>query len=284
MTYRPLRSALYLPAANARALDKSRSLPVDALIFDLEDAVAPDEKPAARALLVGELQKGGYDPRLRMVRINALDTPWGHDDAAAVDPAATDAILLPKVNGPADLDALAALTALPIWAMMETPRGILNAAAIAAHPRLGGMVMGTNDLANDIGSRTTPHREPLMMALQTCVMAARTFGLPILDGVFNAFKDTAGLTDESEQGRDMGFDGKTLIHPAQIATANAAFAPTDADIALARRRIAAFEEATRMGKGIAVVDGRIVEGLHIVTAKATLARAAAIAETESSCS
>jgi (3S)-malyl-CoA thioesterase len=160
----------------------------------------------------------------------------------------------------------------------------LNAAAIAAHPRLGGMVMGTNDLANDIGSRTAQHREPLMMALQTCVMAARTFGLPILDGVFNAFKDTAGLTDECEQGRDMGFDGKTLIHPAQIAAANAAFAPTDADIALARRRIAAFEEATRMGKGIAVVDGRIVEGLHIVTAKATLARAAVIAETESSCS
>ncbi len=284
MTLRPLRSALYLPCANARALDKARRLPTDALIFDLEDAVIPDEKPAARTLLATELATGGYVPRLRIVRINALDGLWGRDDVAAIVPAHCDAILLPKVNGPADLDALAALTDLPIWAMMETPHGILNAAAIAAHPRLAGMVMGTNDLAKDIGSRTSPCREPLLMALQTCLMAARAFGRPILDGVYNAFNDVGGLERECLQGREMGFDGKTLIHPAQIATANVAFAPTADDVDLAHRRIAAFDDAASAGQGVAVVDGRIVEGLHIITAQATLARAAAIAEMEATCS
>lgn len=272
----PYRSVLYIPAANARALDKARGLATDAIIFDLEDAVAPGEKPAARDTLRAALAQD-YGGRARIVRINGLDSEWGRDDAAAFASGA-DAVLIPKVGSPADLDAVAAIVpGTPLWAMMETPLGMLNAAAIAAHPRLEGMVMGTNDLAKELNSRFRPDRLPMQAGLGLCLLAAKAHGRVIVDGVYNAFKDDDGLRAECEQGRDMGFDGKTLIHPAQLDIANAAFAPTQAEIDLARRQIEAFEAAGREGRGVAVVDGRIVENLHVETARRTLDKAAAIA-------
>lgn len=281
MSTRPYRSALYTPGSNDRALAKARDLPVDAILFDLEDAVAVAEKENARDSLAAALGMGGYGTRARIVRINALDTPWGRDDAAAAVQMGCEAVLLPKVNGPTDVDALAALVpGLPIWAMIETPQGVLNAAAIAAHPRLEGFVLGTNDLAKDLGARAGTGRAPLMMALQMCLLAARAGGIVAIDGVYNAFKDDAGLRAECEQGRDLGYDGKSLIHPAQVAIANAAFAPTQDEVILARRQIDAFAAAQAEGQGVAVVDGKIVENLHIVTAQATLARAEAIAAVE----
>ncbi|MEL6840894.1 MAG: CoA ester lyase [Pseudomonadota bacterium] len=275
---RPYRSALYIPGSKDRALDKARGLPVDVILFDLEDAVAPDAKVSARDTLHAALADGGYGSRLRIVRINGLDTEWGRADAAAVAAMDCDAILLPKVNGTDDVDALAALVPdLPIWAMMETPQGILHAPNIANHPRIAGFVLGTNDLAKDLGSRT---RGALTTSLQICVLAARAAGIVVLDGVYNAFKDEDGLRAECTDGRDMGFDGKTLIHPAQVAITNEVFGPTEDEVDLARRQIAAFEAAEAEGQGVAVVDGRIVENLHIVTARATLAKAKAIAALE----
>lgn len=274
---RPYRSALYIPGSRPRALDKARGLAVDVILFDLEDAVSPDEKITARTTLADELGKGGYANRLRVVRINGLDTPWGEDDAKAAQAMECDAVLLPKVNSAADVDALTKMTDKPVWAMMETPLGILNALEIAAHPKIEGFVMGTNDLAKDLNSRT---RDAMMTSLQLCLLAARAHGVVAIDGVYNAFKDEDGLRVECEQGRDLGFDGKTLIHPAQIAIANAAFAPTPAEIDLANRQIEAFTQAEADGQGVAVVDGKIVENLHIVTARATLAKAEAIAEME----
>ena len=277
----PFRSALYIPGSNARALDKARGLPCDAILFDLEDAVAPDEKAAARATLSEALFTGGYGRRETIVRINGLGTDWGREDAAAVAGMACDGVLLPKVDGPEDVDALAALVPeMPVWTMIETASGVLNARAIAAHERVAGFVIGTNDLAKELGTRTTPDRAPLWTALQTCVLAARAEGIVVLDGVFNAFRDDEGLRRECEQGRDFGMDGKTLIHPAQLAIANEVFAPTADEIDLARRQIAAFEEAEAEGRGVAVLDGRIVENLHVATARATLDRAAAITELE----
>ncbi|MFN3277262.1 MAG: HpcH/HpaI aldolase/citrate lyase family protein [Paracoccus hibiscisoli] len=274
---RPYRSVLYIPAANTRAMEKARGLPADAIIFDLEDAVAPDAKAAARDALAQALTQD-YGPRARIVRINALSTEWGADDARACAGLQIDAVLIPKVDGPDDLDRVAGLISdTPLWAMMETPLGMLNAAAIAAHPRLAGMVMGTNDLAKDLGSRFRADRLPMMAGLGLCLLAAKAHGVVIVDGVFNAFKDDEGLRAECEQGRDMGFDGKTLIHPAQLEIANAAFAPTEDEVALARRQIEAFDAATAEGKGVAVVDGRIVENLHVATARQTLDRAQAIA-------
>ncbi|QXI64194.1 (3S)-malyl-CoA thioesterase [Paracoccus marcusii] len=274
---RPYRSVLYIPAANARAMEKARGLAADAIIFDLEDAVAPDAKAAARDALARALTQD-YGPRARIVRINALSTEWGADDASACAGLDIDAVLIPKVDGPDDLDRVATLIPdTPLWAMMETPLGMLNAAAIAAHPRLAGMVMGTNDLAKDLGSRFRADRLPMMAGLGLCLLAAKAHGVVIVDGVFNAFKDDDGLRAECEQGRDMGFDGKTLIHPAQLEIANAAFAPTEEEVALARRQIEAFDAATAQGRGVAVVDGRIVENLHVATARQTLDRAQAIA-------
>lgn len=275
---RPLRSVLYIPASKPRALDKARGLAVDAIIFDLEDAVSVDEKEAARATLAEALAADGYGARMKIIRINGLDTPWGADDAKAARDMGADAILLPKVSSPGDLDAVAALSGdARLWAMMETPLGMLNAAQIAAHPMLDGMVMGTNDLAKELQTRFRPDRVPLQTGLGLCVLAAKAHGLAIIDGVYNAFKDDAGLEIECTQGRDMGFDGKTLIHPAQIDVANAAFSPSADDIDLARRQITAFEEVEAAGQGVAVVDGRIVENLHIVTAREILAKAEAIA-------
>lgn len=280
---RPCRSVLYIPAARERALEKAQALPADAIIFDLEDAVAPAEKPAAREVLARALRDMDFGARLRIVRINGFDTEWGREDAAAmaaVIAAGTkvDAVLVPKVNRAADLEAVAALVpGVDLWAMMETAAGMLNAAEIAGHPRLKGMVMGTNDLAKELGSRFRPDRLPMQAGLGLCLLAAKAYGLTIVDGVYNAFKDEEGLRAECEQGRDMGFDGKTLIHPAQLEVANAAFAPSQAEIDLARRQIAAFDEVLAQGGGVAVVDGRIVENLHVATAKAILSRAEAIA-------
>ena len=271
------RSVLYIPGSKARALDKARSLDVDAIIFDLEDAVAPDEKVEARTTLAVELANGGYGHRLRIVRINGLDTEWGEEDARAVAGMAADAVLLPKVESTDQLDALATLCPdLPIWCMMETPRGALNALAIADHPAVAGFIMGTNDLAKDIGCATGGDRSAMQTAVQMCLLAARAAGIACVDGVYNAFRDTEGLVVECEQGREWGMDGKTLIHPLQVETANTVFAPTEAAIDLATRQIAAFDEAAARGEGVAVVDGKIVENLHIETARKTLAKAEAI--------
>lgn len=275
---RPLRSVLYIPASKPRALDKARNLAVDAIIFDLEDAVSAEEKVAARATLAAALAQDGYGARMKVVRINALDTAWGVDDAQAVADMSIDAILLPKVSSPADLEALVAITgSVDLWAMMETPLGMLNAPAIASHGHLQAMVMGTNDLGKDLNVRFRPDRLPLHAGLGQCVLAAKAHNIAIIDGVYNAFKDDDGLRAECVQGRDMGFDGKTLIHPAQVEIANTEFAPSADEIDLARRQIEAFREAEAAGQGVAVVDGRIVENLHVVTARDTLAKASAIA-------
>lgn len=274
---RPYRSVLYIPAARERALEKARELAADAIIFDLEDAVSPEEKVRAREVL-GAALRADFGARARIVRVNGLGTEWVEGDLEAFGGhPGVDAVLLPKVNGPADLDAVAGKVKAPLWAMLETAKGCLNAGAIAAHPRLEGMVMGTNDLAKELGARFRSDRLPLMAGLGACVLAARAEGRVIVDGVFNAFKDEAGLRAECEQGRDMGFDGKTLIHPAQLAVANEVFAPSADEVELARRQIAAYAEARARGEGVAVVDGKIVENLHVATAEALIGKAEAIA-------
>lgn len=275
------RSVLYIPGSKSRALDKARELDVDAIIFDLEDAVAPAEKAAARETLAGELKAGGYGHRVRLVRVNGLDTEWGPEDARAVARMDCDGILLPKVEGKADIDALAALApGLAIWCMIETPRGVLNALEIADCAQVEGFILGTNDLAKDIGCATGGDRAAMMTALQMALMAARAAGIVCVDGVFNAFKDDDGLAAECEQGRALGMDGKTLIHPAQIAIANTAFAPTGDQVDLSERQIKAYEAALANGQAVAVVDGKIVENLHVETARGILAKAAAIRERE----
>lgn len=277
---RPYRSVLYIPASNDRAMEKARTLATDAIIFDLEDAVVPSEKDEARDQLAKALRED-YGPRTRIVRMNSMDSDWGAADARAFArnfSQRAHALLVPKVERPEDLDRVAALVPdAPLWAMMETPVGMLNAPAIAGHPRLEGMVVGTNDLAKELNSRYRPDRLPLLTGIGLCLLAARAHGKVVLDGVFNAFRDDEGLRAECEQGRDMGFDGKTLIHPAQVAIANLAFAPTEAEIQLAHRQIEAFDTAQQHGQGVAVVDGRIVENLHVATARKTLALALAIA-------
>ncbi|MEP3346572.1 MAG: CoA ester lyase [Litoreibacter sp.] len=271
----PFRSVLYIPGSKTRALEKAKGLPVDAIIFDLEDAVSPEEKIAARELLAETLRSTDYGPRKCIVRVNGGDTAWGADDLATFIDVAPDAILLPKVE---DGNVIAELAArlkgdTTIWAMMETPRGILNAPEIAAAPKMEGFVMGTNDLAKDLGSRG---RAAMITSLQLCLLAARAEGLVCVDGVYNAFKDEEGLRTECIEGRDMGFDGKTLIHPAQVAVSNAVFGPSEDELDLARRQIEAFEQAKAEGQGVAVVDGKIVENLHVETATRLLAKADAI--------
>lgn len=278
---RAYRSVLYMPAANSRAMEKAQQLPADAIIFDLEDAVAPASKAEARAQVTTALHENDYGPRMCMLRVNGLDTEWGRDDLRLCSETLgdkIDAVLIPKVNSAADLDRVAEIVPnMPLWAMMETPLGLLNAEEIAAHPILEGMVMGTNDLAKELGSQFRADRLPMQAGLGLCLLAAKAHRRIILDGVYNAIKDEAGLRAECEQGRDMGFDGKTLIHPAQLAAANDVFAPTNDEIELARRQIEGFEQAMAEGKAVAVVDGKIVENLHVETARKTLARAEAIA-------
>ncbi|MEM1362678.1 MAG: CoA ester lyase [Pseudomonadota bacterium] len=284
---RPYRSVLYIPGSRERALEKAKSLPVDAIIFDLEDAVAADEKKNARDLLAQTLSDGGYGSRVQLIRINGFDTEWGSADFEEIAKIEPQVFLLPKVGSADDIAAVASkLDGLPgcdhtkIWAMIETPQGVLNAAEIAAAPRMGGFVLGTNDLSKELMTKFRADREPLLMSLQLCVLAARAAGITVVDGVYNAFKDAEGLRFECEQGRDMGFDGKSLIHPAQVSIANEVFGPAPEDLALAQKQIHAFEEAVANGQGVAVVDGRIVENLHVATAKALLAKANAIAELE----
>ena len=281
MIPRPLRSALYVPADKARALEKAAGLPVDAVLVDLEDAVAPDAKPAAREAAASA---PGYGERLRVLRINGAGTPWHEDDLAAAARMGPDAVLLPKPGSARDVAAVAERTGCPVWAMVETPAGVLAAGeiaeAVAASGGLGALVMGTNDLAKELGARSVPDRAPMAASLGLCVLAARAHGIACLDGVFNAFRDEDGLRAECVQGRDMGFDGKTLIHPAQAPVANECFAPGAEEIERARREIAAFEAAQAEGRGVAVLDGRLIEALHVETARATLARAETIAERE----
>lgn len=283
---RPHRSVLYIPGSKPRALEKARGLPVDAIIFDLEDAVAPDEKAQARETLAEALVAGGYGARVRLVRINGFDTEWGEADLARMADVGADGILLPKVGRPehvADLRkrmSAAGYPDTPVWAMIETCEGVLNAAAIAGAEGIAGFVLGTNDLAKELGCRNRADRLALMTALQHSLLAARCHGLVALDGVYNAFRDEEGLRAECEQGRDLGFDGKTLIHPGQVAITNQVFAPSEAEVDLARRQIAAFEAACAEGQGVAVVDGSIVENLHVETARKTLAAADAIAAME----
>jgi len=277
----PYRSVLYIPGSKERALEKARSLPTDAIIFDLEDAVAPDAKAEARQTLAQALSDGGYGNRVKVVRINALTTEWGFDDVRVLGTAGADIILLPKVNNYSDVDSLADMVGpdMPIWTMMETPASVFNAREIAAHRQVTGLITGTNDLTKELGCRYRPDRMPLLSSLQMIVMAARAArGVVAIDGVYNRFRDGDGLKAECEHGRDLGFDGKTLIHPAQIEVTNTAFAPTQSEIDLAKRQIEAFEESQRQGQGVAVVDGQIVENLHVVAAQRILAKSAAIAE------
>lgn len=289
MTVRPRRSVLYMPANNARAIDKARSLPIDGVILDLEDAVAPEAKETARVAAVAAVKTGGFGAREVFVRINGFDTPWGADDLAAVVPAAPDAILLPKVSGPEVLDLVGrrlldmhAPTGIHVWAMIETPIAILRIREIAAlardsEVRLAGLVMGTNDLVKEAQGRAAPGRAPLVPWLMLCLAAARAYGLAILDGVYNDFRDSDGFAAECRQGRDMGFDGKTLIHPTQVETCNRAFSPDPDEVVQARRLIAAFDAPENAGKGVLQVDGRMVERMHADMARRLVAIAEAIA-------
>ena len=280
----PYRSVLYMPGSRPRALEKARNLPADALILDLEDAVAPAEKERARALVAETVESGGYGLRRLLIRVNGLDTEWGEADVARAAQAGPDAILVPKVERPEDIHRVVALMEAAgapartrVWAMMETPRGILNAWEIArAHRRLEGFVIGTNDLAKDLGAAHTPDRQPLLASLSLCLLAARAERLLCVDGVYNAFQDKEGLRAHCVQARDMGMDGKSLIHPDQVGVANDVFAPSAEDLALAAAQVEAFEEAEARGEGVAVLNGRIVENLHVASARWLLAKAAAI--------
>ncbi len=282
---RPRRSMLYMPGSNPRALEKAKTLAADSLILDLEDAVAVDAKAEARRLVAEAVKGGGYGPRELIIRINGLDTPWGLEDLQAACAAEPDAILLPKVESAEMVQHAEALMTqygaparTTIWCMMETPRGILRAEEIAgASKRLGGFVMGTNDLTKELQARHTPDRLPLIPSFALCLLAARAEGLAIIDGTFTDLNDDEGLIASCRQGVELGFDGKTLLHPKQLAAANEAFAPSDAEIEQARRIIEAFEKAETEGKGVVLLDGKLVENLHVAEAKNLLAKAEMIA-------
>jgi citrate lyase subunit beta/citryl-CoA lyase len=282
---RPRRSALYMPASNARAVEKARSLDCDVVILDLEDAVAPDAKPAAREAAVAAVRAGGFGRREVVVRVNALATPWGEADLAAVAEAGPDAILVPKIGSAADVEAYdAAIAAAPpttrLWTMIETCPAIFTLAAIAAateRTRLSAFVMGINDLAKDMGARMPPDRAPFHAALSLAVMAARGAGLSILDGVHNEIDDLALLAAVCRQGVEFGFDGKSVIHPSHLVICNRAFTPDPADVAWSRAVIAAFEAPENAGKGALRVDGRLAEHLHRDQALKLVAIADAIA-------
>lgn len=280
---RPRRSVLYMPAANDRALEKAQTIPADAIIFDLEDAVAPDAKVDARGKAVAAVQSGRYANRELTIRCNGLDTQWGADDLAAAAAASPSAVVVPKVDSVADVDRVAAAldegggTEVRIWPMIETPTAVFDVRAIAAHPRVAVLVMGTNDLAKELRSPLVPSRHPLVPHLATALLAAREAGKVILDGVYNDVKNAEGFVAECRQGMEMGFDGKTLIHPSQVDPANEMWAPSPEEVEYAERVIAAFDEAVAEGRGVVTVDGRMVENLHVDNARRTLATAAAIA-------
>jgi citrate lyase subunit beta/citryl-CoA lyase len=281
---RPRRSVLYMPGANERALEKAQTIPADALILDLEDAVAPDAKPEARDRVCAAATSGAYGTREIAIRANGIGTQWHDDDLAAIAKAGPDAVVIPKIDSAAEvhqiekaLEAGGAPDRTRIWAMLETPVAMLRAQEIAASSeRLGVLVMGTNDLAKELQAAHVPGRQPLLTGLGLCLLAARAEGKAILDGVYNDIKDEAGFLAECAQGRDFGFDGKTLIHPSQVEPCNATYAPTGDDVERASRIIAAFEEAEAGGKGVVTVDGRMVENLHVEQARRTLAIQAAI--------
>ena len=272
-----------MPASNGRAMVKSRGLPADVLIFDLEDAVAPDRKVAARHELCAALAAGGYGRRELVIRVNGLATPWARDDIAAAAGTAADAILLPKVDGPAAVQAAAEILygagapkEMAIWCMLETPLGILRAEAVAAHPAVACLVAGTADLATDLHAQPTPDRAAFVTSLGHCLLAARAHGRAALDGVFMDLRDDAGFHAECRHGRTLGFDGKSLIHPKQIDPANRVFGPSDDEVAEANRIIDTHAAATRAGYGLTVIDGRLIEVLHVANARRVAALAAAI--------
>jgi citrate lyase subunit beta/citryl-CoA lyase len=281
---RPRRSLLYMPGSNPRALEKARSLPADGLILDLEDAVAPEAKESARAIVTAALAEGGYSDRELVLRVNAMDTPWGHADLAAAATMPIDAVLLPKVESPdrvaltvSLLDAFGAPERLAVWCMLETPRGILYAREIAAaSSRLAALVLGTSDLTKDLHALPTRDRLALTTSFGLAILAARAHGLAVLDGVHLDLADDEGFAAACRQGRELGFDGKTLIHPKQIAAANAAFAPTPEEVEWSRRIIAAHGEAAAAGKGVVLVEGRLIENLHVENARRLLALAGEI--------
>jgi len=289
MTVRPRRSVLYMPGSNARAIEKARELPADGIILDLEDAVAPEAKVMAREQIRKALEKGGFGDREVFVRINGLDTRWWVDDLHAVADVRPDAVLVPKISDPHQLQDLAARIVdmgtdphIRVWAMMETPLAMINVGAIAAaahdsETRLSGFVMGTNDLAKDTRARIVPGRAPMLPWLMTCVAAARAFGIDILDGVYNDLGNAEGFAEECRQARDLGFDGKTLIHPRQIKVCNDAFSPAPEEVEAARKIIAAFDLPENQGKGVIQIEGRMVERLHADMARRTVEIADAIA-------
>ncbi len=278
-----------MPAANERALEKAKAIPADALIFDLEDAVAPDAKETARAQAAAAVASDAYGNRELTIRCNGLDTPWGADDLAAAAEARPRAVVIPKVDSVAALDAVSealdragAPPDVAIWAMIETPTAIFDARALAAHPRVEVLVMGTNDLAKELRLRPAADggndRQALVPHLATALLAAREAGKVILDGVYNDIKDIDGFTAECVQGAQLGFDGKTLIHPGQVEIANDTWAPDADEVEDAERVIRAFTEAQAAGRGVVTVDGRMIENLHVENARRTLAVAKAIAE------
>ena len=279
--FRARRSLLYMPGSNPRALEKARSLSADGLIIDLEDAVAADAKAGARAIVAAALSAGGYGSRELVLRVNPLDTPWGHAGLAAAATMPIDAVLLPKVESPdrvrltlSLLDALGAPDGLALWCMIETPIGVLAAREIAAaSPRLGAFVLGTSDLTKELHAMATRDRLPLITALGLVMLAARAYRLAILDGVHLDLNDEEGFALACRQGRELGFDGKTLIHPKQIEPANLAYAPSLEEIEHARKVIAAHAEAVAAGKGMVLVDGKLIEGLHVENARRLLALA-----------
>jgi citrate lyase subunit beta/citryl-CoA lyase len=290
MSIRPRRSVLYMPGSNARAIEKARSLPADAVILDLEDSVAPEAKAAARQQVVDAVKAGGFGAREVIVRVNGLDTPWHVDDVTAAAHAAPDAILVPKISTAQQLEAIGqrlldmrADLRTRIWAMIETPIAIFNILSLAAEAadsesRLVAFVMGTNDLAKETRARIVPGRAPMVPWLMQCVAAARIHGIDIIDGVYNDLGNAAGFARECAEARDMGFDGKTLIHPNQIEPCNAAFSPGAEDVAQARKIIAAFDLPENKNKGVVALDGRMVERLHADMARRTVAIAQAIEE------
>ena len=282
---RPRRSALYMPAANERALEKAKGISTDAIIFDLEDAVSPDSKDIARAQAVAAVNSGEYGKRELTIRCNALATPWGHADVAAAAKACVSAVVIPKINSVAEvdevsaaLDAAGAPKEMMIWAMIETPTAIFDCREIAAHPRVPVLIMGTNDLAKELRAAQVPSRAPLYPSLHMALLAAREAGKTILDGVYNDIKNADGFREECVQGLQMGFDGKTLIHPDQVGIANDVWSPTEAEVTHAREVIAAFDEALAAGKGVVQLNGRMIENLHVDNARRAIAIAEAIAE------
>ena len=283
-TYRPRRSVLYMPAANERALEKAKDIQADALIFDLEDAVAPDSKEVAREQACAAAASSEYGNRELTIRCNGLDTPWGRDDVLAAAAAGPAAVVIPKVDGSSYLDEISELlnqggapSSTQIWAMVETPIGILHVEEIARHERMSVMVLGTNDMAKELRASITADRQALLPYLAMCLLSARAAGVAILDGVHNDIKDESGFKDVCVQGAEMGFDGKTLIHPNQVAPTNEIFSPSLDELDFHRRIIEEFEAAEKEGRGVLTVDGKMIENLHVDEARRAMAVADAIA-------